>query len=811
MTVIPSSLRVAALLVAFLGLAACQSSEERAEAFYQSGLALMEEGDLDRAAIEFLNVFNHNGFHKDARRQLADLRVMQGDIPKAYGQYLRLIEQYPDTGDVRAILAELALQNGNWEEARRHGEAAIELVPDDPKAQSVARALAYRAAIEAEDEAAQAEAAAQAREVLEADETNDIARRVVVDHLLRSDTPFDAMAFIDEGLALDPESRDYNTLRLQLLVQVENIAAIGTQLQRMVEFYPEDEDLTRSLIGWYLSQGDLAGAENFLRQLAGAPTDAPEGHIAVVQLLEATQGAEAAKAELDRLAAANEGTENGDLYTTLSAVISFEAGEQDEAIATIEGVLDGAEPGEQTSRIRNILARLLIATDNQVGARAQVEQILSSDASNVDALLLRAGWAIDGDRPGDALVDLRTALGQDPRNAEILTLMAQAHERDGSTALAGERLSQAVSVSGSGLQESIRYAAFLEREGRLAAAETVLNDARTANPGQPELLARLANLMLQQGRWTQAQAIAEELRAIDTPEAQGAATSLQAALLLGQNQIEQSIDFLKDQVAGGDADTAAIAQILQIQVQAGELEAARAYLDEVLADRADDPALRMMDAGLAAVSGDLARSEEVYRALIEDFPQAENPVLQLYNLLRATDRADEATALVETAIEAQPGALNLLWIRASELEFAGDIEGSIAIYEDMYEVAPGSITIANNLASLIATHRDDPESLERAAAIARRLRDAEVPPFQDTYGWIAYRQGNYEEARTYLEPAAEGLPDDPLVQYHLGMTYAALEMPEEARAQLTRALDLAGDSDLPQFQTARETLEGLGE
>ena len=680
-----------------------------------------------------------------------------------------------------------------------------------PKAQSVARALAYRAAIEAEDEAAQAEAAAQAREVLEADETNDIARRVVVDHLLRSDTPFDAMAFIDEGLALDPESRDYNTLRLQLLVQVENIAAIGTQLQRMVEFYPEDEDLTRSLIGWYLSQGDLAGAENFLRQLAGAPTDAPEGHIAVVQLLEATQGAEAAKAELDRLAAANEGTENGDLYTTLSAVISFEAGEQDEAIATIEGVLDGAEPGEQTSRIRNILARLLIATDNQVGARAQVEQILTADPSNVDALLLRAGWAIDGDRPGDALVDLRTALGQDPRNAEILTLMAQAHERDGSAALAGERLAQAVSVSGSGVQESIRYAAFLERDNRLAAAETVLSDARTANPGQPELLARLGSLMLKQGRWTQAQGIAEELRAIDTPEAQTAATSLQAALLLGQNQVEQSVDFLKDQVASGDADLAAIAQILQIQVQAGELEAARGYLDEVLAERDDDPALRMMDAGLAAVSGDLDRAETVYRALIEDFPQAENPVLQLYNILRATDRADEASALITTAIEAQPGGLNLLWIRASELEFAGDIEGSIAIYEDMYEVAPQSVTVANNLASLIATHRDDAESLDRAAAIARRLRDVEVPPFQDTYGWIAYRQGNYEEARAYLEPAAEGLPDDPLVQYHLGMTYVALEMPDEARAQLTRALDLAGDSPLPQFQTARDTLAGLGE
>jgi tetratricopeptide (TPR) repeat protein len=64
-----------------------------------------------------------------------------------------------------------------------------------------------------------------------------------------------------------------------------------------------------------------------------------------------------------------------------------------------------------------------------------------------------------------------------------------------------------------------------------------------------------------------------------------------------------------------------------------------------------------------------------------------------------------------------------------------------------------------------------------------------VPPFQDTYGWIAYRQGEYQEALEHLEPAAEGLPDDPLVQYHLGMTYRALGRQDDALDQLRRAVD----------------------
>ena len=62
---------------------------------------------------------------------------------------------------------------------------------------------------------------------------------------------------------------------------------------------------------------------------------------------------------------------------------------------------------------------------------------------------------------------------------------------------------------------------------------------------------------------------------------------------------------------------------------------------------------------------------------------------------------------------------------------------------------------------------------------------------------------------TYLEPAAAGLPDDALTQFHLGMVYAGLNRPEDARRQLTRALELAGDSPFPQFETARQTLATL--
>jgi tetratricopeptide (TPR) repeat protein len=433
---------------------------------------------------------------KTPARSWPILRLQQGDVPAAYGQYLRLIEQYLDTPEVRLTLAGIAIDINNWDEARRHGQAAIALVPDDPKAQSISAALTYREGTLNDDAAALDQAAVAARSLLDANPEDEIARRVVIDSLSRSTTPMDAMPEIDHALERNPTNYPYHAARLWLLTQDQNIAGVGAQLERMVALYPDDAELTQSLIGWYLAQDDLAGAEAYLRALAGEVTGPTDGHVVVVQFLQGTQGSAAANQELDRLAAANAGTPNAEVYRSLSAAIQFEDGETEAAIATFVNILAGAAPSGQTSRIRNTFARLLIAIGDQAAARAEVEVILTQDPSNVDALKLRAAWLIAEDRADQAILDLRTALGQQPRDAEVLTLMAQAHEREGNRALAGERLALAADITNGAPNEAVRYANFLLTDGRAAAARSVLTDARATNPYNVDVLTVLARILL---------------------------------------------------------------------------------------------------------------------------------------------------------------------------------------------------------------------------------------------------------------------------------------------------------------------------
>ncbi len=805
-----TSFRVAPIALAFLmALSACQSSEEKAEGYFQSGMALLAQGDEERALVEFRNVFKYNGFHKEARKSYADILNQRGNIKEAYGQYLRLIEQYPDTVEVRQSLAEMAMAQGNWDEVERHGRAALELAPDQQGIKALGLALDYRSAVQLRDDAARTEIANKARTLLQDLPESLVLLRVLIDRALNTADPTSAMPFIDDALTIDPKSYEFNSTKLSILAQADDLDGTGAQLKVMVELFPESPEFKASLVRWHLAKKDTDGAENFLRKEAGPLDAAPDGHLAVVQFLNTVRGRDAGRAELVKLIEANGGTPNADLYGSFLATMSFEEGRTDEAILSLTELISKAQPSDQTRRIQAMLARMYDQTGKRNEAAPLIASVLEQDPSNVDALKIRASWLISEDKPGAAIIDLRTAQNQAPRDPQIMTLMAAAHERDGSKDLAGEQLAKAVEASGSAPAEALRYAKFLRQQGRVEVAARVLGDARRAAPSNLEVLLDLADIYLSTGRWAEVGEIAKTLRSFATPQTQDAAQRLQAAILLGQNRVDEGLELLEGGANVSGGDIRAIAVVVQTQVRAGKLDEAASFLADAREKNPDNTALELLAANLDALIGKADLAEAGYRRVIAKEPLAEIPVRLLYGFLLGANRADEARVVLDEALGRSPDSPTLLWIKAGVLEREEDIDGAIGIYEKLYSANSSDVIAANNLASLITTYRDDAESLERAFVIARRLRNSQEPAFQDTYGWIEYRRGNLEEAIKYLEPAANGLPNDPLAQFHLGMAYADLGKKDEAIAQFNRMIELAQDRNLPQLATAQERIKAL--
>ncbi len=797
------------LLVLTLMLAGCKTSEEKAEAYYQSGLVLLQKGDEDRALVEFRNAFKYNGFHKDARKTYADTLLSRGETKEAYSQYLRLIEQYPDTVEVRQTLAEMAFDIGNWGEVERHGGAALKLAPEVPGVKALGLVLEYRAAVLARDTTKEATVIAEA-EKLQADLPDSLVlRRIVIDYLMQSPDPLAAKAQIDAALERAPNNIVFQTLRLRLLGLAKDNEGVGAQLKTMVTLFPDNEEAKTSLIRWYMVTRDFAGAETFLRAQAGEDNASAKGHLAVVQLLNATKSRDAGRAELNRLIAANAGTENADLYGSFLATMDYEDGQTAQAIQAIDVILAQAKPSDQTRSIMGIQARMLDKSGAHDKAVGLVGKILADDGSNVEALKLRAAWSIAEDRVGEAIIDLRAAQGQAPRDPQIMTLMAAAYERDGNLDLSGEQLSKAYEASAGGPDEALRYANFLRSQGRSQVAETVLIDARRVSPANVAVLSTLASVLLENKKWPQVGEIAETLRQLATPQADSLAAQLQAAILLGQDRMDEGFALLESQADQAKTDVNPSIVVVQTQLRLGKIAEARSFLDDALTKFPQDRNIRLLSANVDAMQGKSAEAEAAFRALIAENAQDDRPVRQLYGLLNGADRKDDARKVLEAGLTAQPKNETLLWMKAGLLEQEADIDGAIAIYEGLYSQNSSNVITSNNLASMITNYRNDPASLERAATIAGRLRNSDVPAFQDTYGWIEYRRGNLDAALPSLESGAKGLPNDAAAQFHLGMIYADLGRKDEAVIQLRRALELGQGSPFPQSATAQEKLKEL--
>jgi tetratricopeptide (TPR) repeat protein len=790
-------LTTVALTAGLMLLSACDSAKERAEKHYQAGLSYLQSGDVDRALVEFRNVFQLDGSHREARRAYAEAERGRGNLREAFSQYLRLVEQYPDDHEAQRALAAIAADAGDWKTAQRYAAEALKQIPDDTDLEAVKVAADYAVAAEANDAGAIVATSQQARDLLKTAPANLLLHRVVIDDLIRSQHFDTALVAIDEALRLVPEDRALYAQRLSVNAALGNDAAVEAGLIDMVDRFRDAPEMAEALVRWYESKGEIDKAEAFLRGRIAPGIADQDRVLQLVRFLSEERGAEAAVAELERVIADGAGSP---VYRAARAGFVFDLGRRDEAIAEMQDIIRGSKPSPDTQRTKVGLARMLTSVGNTVGARALVEEVLQEDSGDAEALKLKANWLILDDQVGEAIAILRRAYDQNPRDASILTLMAQAYERDGNRDLMRESLSLAVEASSRAPEESLRYAQLLASENKLIPAERVLIDSLRIAPGNVSLLVPLGQIYVAMQDWARAASVATELEAQTDPAAGPAAQSLRAVILAGQSDTDQAIGYLQGLVTEGKGGLDAKVAILRAHLANGQTDKARAYATSLLAENPDDPDLRFIDASVRALSGDAAGAEERYRKLLgEDKSRVAAWMALARTILADPKRLDEAHATIDQALAAVPDSGELKWAKAGFLERAGDIDGAIAIYEDLYKQNSANPVIANNLASLLSSRQTDPDSLARAEVIARRLRGSDMPPYQDTYGWIAYQRGNYADAAKELEKAVEGLGEDPQVRYHLAMTYLKLGRQPEALAQFNEVLARVEATDSRDF------------
>jgi cellulose synthase operon protein C len=788
----------AALGLAILGLVGCSSPEERAKAHYESGKHLLETGEPVRAVLEFRNALKLNDKLSVAWMLLAQAEEKRQNWPVVAESLTRVTELDPKNFEAFFKLSKLQLSAVKLDAALKNANTANELKANDPNVLALRGAILMRL----NDREG---AVREAEKALAIDVNNPDAYAVLAADAMAKNQPLAALPFIERGLQADPKNIGLMLFKVKLFENARDMTKLEGALRQMVDMYPLQREFRQGLMSFLLQQHREADVEKELRNyLLTTPTDTAAG-LDLVRIVRLQRGAEEGRKELENLVI---GQKDLPVYSLALARLDFAEKRDVDGEKTLKDLIDKGEPKETVQQAKLALAEHLRQVGKAKESEDLIKTVIDDDPKNADALTLRAMSRIETNDLSGATTDLRAALDQRPNSVQILMVLAKAYERQGAIDLAVDQYTAALKASNFNSDVTMQYLEMLRRRGNYDAMETVLVEAVGHNVGDERLIATLAELRLNKKNWSGAQEAAAMLLKVN-PKSE-VAQRVVAAIQLGQKNFDQSIETLKQALDPSTVPSAStMAAMVTAYLQGGKVLEAENFVNSIIAANPKNSDALLLLGTIKQAQRKADEAETYYKKVIDMTPDSATGYFSLARLYALGKRNDEAETVLKQGRAKAPIDLGSSLLLANILETKGAVDEAIAIYEEQLAQSPDVLVLVNNLASLLADYRTDEASSAKAQALAKRLEAVDVPQFKDTVGWLAYKRGDLRVAVSNLETAREKLPELAVVRYHLGLTYADLRRPDDAKRELEKADGLIGPNDplAPKIAAAMEKIK----
>lgn len=125
-------------------------------------------------------------------------------------------------------------------------------------------------------------------------------------------------------------------------------------------------------------------------------------------------------------------------------------------------------------------------------------------------------------------------------------------------------------------------------------------------------------------------------------------------------------------------------------------------------------------------------------------------------------------------------------------DLKNDMDSALYYYELHYNIDSNSTYLLNNYAYTLSKVGKE---LDKALRMSEKslINNQNNSAFLDTYGWIKYKKGEYEEAKTIIEKSIRIGGVSAEVYEHLGDIYMELHEVEKAKEMYLKSLELEND------------------
>ncbi len=561
-----------------------------------------------------------------------------------------------------------------------------------------------------------------------------------------------------------------------ILIRVGEAARAATLLEPVVSATPQDPRAVSLLASAYALSNRTKQANALLETsiALGGENTRLRPKLARLQLSggDFTRGLPALASVFD------EDPNDQDLGVALVAAY-LNQGNTKQAIAVAER-LNKAKPNQPV--YSNLLGVAWYVAGDNPRARAAFEATIAQTPAFVPARINLAKLALKEGHLAEARTLLTTLQTQQPQSAKVALELSRVEYADGNVRAGLKLAEDALRLAPSDHAMLINLIDLRLSANELDTALDLILKAEVDYPDDVEIISRHARFALLKKDHDTA-------RSLFRKQADLSGTHndilLQTAALQAANGFLDDADYTLSKLLGNaPTDQLALVAHTKVALQRRDYATALGRAQTLLAAYPQSP-------NSHALHGEANLGLKRWDAALVDFDQAralgpsQLVVVRAYHALRGAGQASQARARLQNWLVDHPQDLLVKTALAEDFLAAGELAAAETQYTALHEANPKDPSPLNNLAN-IRLALGQPGALD-AARLALTLAP-QNPLVIDTLGWILVKTGKPEEALPVLREANTRASDNPEIHYHLAVCLQTLGRNDEARKELTQAL-----------------------
>lgn len=775
------SLLLFTTLILALALVGCASPEEKAKSYYEKGLSLLES-DPAKAKLEFQNALQMKNDMTDALYGLALVAEKQSDWKACFALLNQVLDTQPKHAEAIVKMAQLYLAAGEVTKAKDHANRAMEILPGHLGATLVMAAIDLR-------ENKFTEAIEKANQVIQKDPNNvDAYMLLASERFAQKDYP-SAIKILDKGIGIEPKNVLLQLFKVNVQVANGNVQAAESTFKSLVDILPNDVELRKKYSTFLIRHNKPQEAEVQLRKIIALDEDNLQHKRNLVQFLIATKGPKEGRVALEEFV--KQTPENLDLNFQL---VDLYETQKDPVAAEkqLRQIIEIAGNKQEGLNAKVKVAAKLLSSQKKTEGMRLISEVLEVDPSFDEALIVKAGVAIDDMQYESAILDLRSVLKDQPNSAQAHYFIARAYELTGSKSLADESYTKALDLSKYSASYAVPYAKWLMGNKESRRAEEVLQNTLKRHPDNMLATTLLVQIKLANNDLSGAKTIADS---VQNASNSNLSELINAEILMRKGDDAGSIALLEAAYKKMPEDIQTITAVVRIHMNKQRTDAAKTFLNNVLVANPNNYDAKLLLAQVYEASNDASKAQEIFAKVIALEPNRIQAYQQLASSYVKAGNLPNAKATIEKGLTANPNSEPLYMLLAEVHQLNQQYKAALAVYDKILQQNANQLVALNNYVSIAADYETDSKVLADAYSRAQKLKATGVPQFADSLGWISYRTEKFDEAEQHLSEAITKMPDVATFHYHLGKVYLAKKDKVKAKASLEKALNLSKNQD----------------